>query len=125
MTENGEILIKPEEGFDTIFKADIPTKDEKIKQKLTHAINQFRRQSSSRYDRKQAVRELADILEKLRKDIKKYLGSKDENALFDIANNFEIRHFNDKQKGEYDVIWLTWMFYFYLSTIHTVLRKKK
>ena len=125
LSEDGKILIKTEQGLESIFTADIPTKDEKIKEKLTLAINQFRGHSSTWYERRQAVRELADILEKLRKDIKKYLGSKDDNDLFNIANNFEIRHFNDKQKGEYDIVWLTWMFYFYLSTIHTVLRKKE
>ncbi|MEO3693618.1 hypothetical protein ABDJ85_19265, partial [Roseateles sp. DJS-2-20] len=33
-------------------------------------------------------------------------------------------HHNDKQRTSYDAgIWLSWMFYFYLSTIHVVLRK--
>ena len=51
---------------------------------------------------------------------------KDENDLFNIANNFGIRHHNDKQKTGYDAaLWLSWMFYFYLATIHVVVRKLK
>ena len=51
------------------------------------------------------------------------LNNKDEKALFNIANNFGIRHHNDKQQTNYDpAIWLSWMFYFYLSTIHAVVR---
>lgn len=49
----------------------------------------------------------------------------DESALFNIANNFWIRHNNRKQKLDYDdEVWLRWMFYVHLSTIHTVLRIK-
>lgn len=50
--------------------------------------------------------------------------SADEKDLFNIANNFGKRHRNDKQRTAYDAgIWFSWMFYFYLSTIHVVLRK--
>ena len=41
-----------------------------------------------------------------------------------LANNFGIRHHNDQEKTAYDTsLWLSWMFYFYLATIHVVLRK--
>jgi len=40
-----------------------------------------------------------------------------------LANNFGIRHHNERQKTDYDALWLNWMFYFYLSTIHVLLRK--
>jgi hypothetical protein len=60
----------------------------------------------------------------LRPQVKEFFTSKDEGDLFNIANNFGIRHLNEKQKTSYDEnIWLSWMFYFYLSTIHVLLRK--
>lgn len=43
--------------------------------------------------------------------------------LFNIANNFGIRHYNKEQKTNYDQnIWLSWMFHFYLATLHASLR---
>ena len=51
------------------------------------------------------------------------MDKKDEDAIFTIANKFHIRHSNPEQMKEYDKdIWYSWMFYFYLSTIHTLLR---
>lgn len=74
-------------------------------------------------DRKDSLRELADVLEYLRPEIKKVLDAKDENDLFNIANNFGIRHHNSQQKVDYDKsIWYSWMFHYYLATIHAALR---
>ena len=64
------------------------------------------------------------MLEYLRPKMKTLLTKSDENDLFNIANNFGIRHHNAKQKTSYDTaIWLSWMFYFYLATLHVILRK--
>lgn len=64
------------------------------------------------------------ITEYLRPKVKVLLTSSDERDLFNIANNFGVKHHNDKQKTTYDAaLWLSWMFYFYLATIHVVLRK--
>lgn len=74
-------------------------------------------------DRRDAVRDLADVLESLRSEAKTVLTKRDEADLFNLANNFGIRHFNAQQKMEYDQdIWLSWMFYYYLATIHAVTR---
>ena len=113
-----------------MFEADIPEKDqENITDKMNEAIIKFRRHRSTLEDRRSAVRELVDVLEFLKPEIKKTLNRKDETDLFNIANNFGIRHHNAGQQTEYDKsIWYSWMFYFYLATIHSVLRltnKKK
>ena len=51
------------------------------------------------------------------------LTSKDESDLFNLANNFGIRHHKPDQKTDYDKpIWYSWMFYYYLSTIHACMR---
>jgi hypothetical protein len=61
-------------------------------------------------------------LEYLRPKVKEVLTDKDEDDLFNIANNFGIRHHRRGQKTQYDqLIWLNWMFYFCLATIHAVL----
>ncbi|HEY3277058.1 MAG TPA: hypothetical protein VGJ94_10595 [Syntrophorhabdaceae bacterium] len=120
----GEVLHKAEKGLEKIFEADIPTNDKNVQSRMDSAILRFRRHGSSLDDRRQAVRDLADVFEYLRPNLKTLLSQKDEADLFNIANNFGIRHHNEQQKTDYDTaIWLSWMFYFYLSTIHVVLRK--
>lgn len=124
LSSNGEVLHQPEAGFEPIFDADLPSKDENVTSRVTAAVLRYRRHGSTVDDRRQAVRDLADVLEYLRPQVKTLLTSADEKDLFNIANNFGVRHHNDKQRTAYDTgIWLSWMFYFYLSTIHVVLRK--
>lgn len=124
ISENGEMLIMSDNGLSNLFKADIPTTDkENISYKIDSAIIKFRRHKSTLDDRREAIRELADVLEFLRPSIKKHLNKKDENDIFNIANNFGIRHHNKDQQMEYDkAIWYSWIFYYYLATIHAVLR---
>lgn len=124
LSQNGEILSKPEAGFEAIFDADVPSKDTNVVSRINAAILRYRRHGSTLDDRRQAVRDLADVLEYLRPKVKALLTSADDSDLFNIANNFGVRHHNDKQKTTYDAaLWLSWMFYFYLATIHVVLRK--
>jgi hypothetical protein len=124
LSPNGEVLHKPEAGFEPIFDADLPSKDQNVVSRVSAATLRYRRHGSTLDDRRQAVRDLSDVLEYLRPQVKTLLTSADEKDLFNIANNFGVRHHNDKQRTAYDAgIWLSWMFYFYLSTIHVVLRK--
>jgi hypothetical protein len=126
LSEKGEILLKPEVGFEKIFEADIPSENQNVKDRISSAVLRYRRHGSTLDDRRQAVRDLADVLEYLRPQVKSILTKQDESDLFNIANNFGIRHHNESQKTDYDaVIWLSWMFYYYLATIHALLRKMK
>lgn len=124
ISDAGEILILSDSGLSNLFEADIPTNDkDNISNRINAAITKFRRHKSTLDDRKEAIRELADVLEFIRPSIKKYLNKKDENDIFNIANNFGIRHHNKDQQTEYDkAIWYSWMFYYYLATLHAVLR---
>lgn len=124
LSSDGEVLHKPEAGFEPIFDADLPTSDKNVISRVTAATLRYRRHGSTIDDRRQAVRDLVDVMEYLRPKVKALLTSADEKDLFNIANNFGVRHHNEKQRTAYDTsIWLSWMFYFYLSTIHVVLRK--
>ncbi len=124
LSPNGEVLQTPEQGFERIFAADLPSEDPNIVDRVNAAILRFRRHGSTIDDRRQAVRDLADIFEYLRPSVQTLLTSKDENDLFNLANNFGIRHHNERQKTNYDAtLWLAWMFYFYLATVHLLLRK--
>jgi hypothetical protein len=124
LSEKGEILTKPDSGFEKIFEADVPSSDKSITERIDSAVLQYRRHGSTIEDRRQAVRNLADVLEYLRPTAKSILTKQDEKDLFNLANNFGIRHHNEKQKTNYDTaLWLSWMFYYYLATIHVLLRK--
>ena len=124
MSEQGEILALSPTGFEPLLDAPIPHSDtENVTARVEAAIHKFRRHRSSIDDRRDAVRDLADVLEYLRPKLKEVLVSKDEQDLFNIANNFGIRHHQEGQKTDYDkAIWLSWVFYFYLATIHAAVR---
>jgi hypothetical protein len=123
LSEAGEILHSPEAGLEPIIAAKVPTSDDNVRSRVEAAVLSYRRHGASVDDRRNAVRGLADVLEYLQKDVKLYLKG-DEPDLFNIANNFGIRHHNQNQKTNYDqALWLSWMFYVYLATIHLVARK--
>jgi len=99
LSESGEILSKGDEGLNNLYKANLPEFDsDNVNDKVKNAILKFRRHKSSINERKEAVRELADVLEFLRPQVKQELLTKDESDLFNIANNFGIRHHNQIQK---------------------------
>lgn len=124
LSEEGEILILAEEGLDTLLAAPLPSLDPKnVEARVAAAALKYRRRGSSGADRRDAVRDLADVLEFLREDVKAVLKTDDEKDLFNLANNFGIRHHRRGQKTDYDQsIWLSWMFHHYLATIHACLR---
>jgi hypothetical protein len=110
-----EILILSDNGLSNLFEADIPTNDkDNISNKINSAILKFRETNQTLDDTKQ-FRELADVLEFLRPAIKQHLNKKKtKNDIFNIANNFGIRHHNKDQQTEYDkAIWYSWIFYYY------------
>lgn len=124
LSDEGEILALAESGLETLLQAPIPEYDrDNVTGRVEAAKLKFRRYRSSMDDRRDAIRDLADVLEFLRPKVKAVLNSKDESDLFSIANNFAIRHHNDRQQTNYDKdVWYSWMFYFFLSTIHATLR---
>jgi len=124
LTANGEIVSLAPRGLGDLERAPAPPADpENVLARMNAAIDKFRRRDATSDDRRDAVRDLADILEFLRPRARKILTTKDEAELFDLANNFGIRHHNSKQKTAYDKpIWLSWMFYHYLATIHALTR---
>jgi hypothetical protein len=126
LSEDGEVLSLPPEGMSTLLSAELPTRDPTTREKVAEATMKFRRHGSSISDRQDAVRALADILEWLRPQLKTTLLKEDERDLFNIANNFGIRHLNQQQKLKYDkAVWLSWMFYHYLNTINAFLHLLK
>jgi hypothetical protein len=124
LSADGEILHAPESGFDNLVSAELPHPDQhNVTQRIDAAVRKYRSRSSNVQDRRDAVRGLIDVLEYLRPQLKEVFATKDEADLFNIANNFGLRHHNDRQRTDYDPkIWTSWMFYFYLATVHAAVR---
>lgn len=124
LSSAGEIENLPEAGFANLIVAGLPSADPKnVDDRVKAAVAKYHRRASTLEDRRDAVRGLADVLEYLRPRLKSVLRSEDERDLFNIANNFAIRHHNERQRSDYDPnIWTSWMFYFYLATIHAAQR---
>jgi hypothetical protein len=120
LTAEGEVVRRVDsEVHDLIDRSLPPIAGPTAQGRVDAATRKFRSRSSNWDDRRDAVRDLADALELLRPQLKKALTKKDDALLFDMVNNFGIRHLNERQHTEYDEsIWLSWMFHFLLATIH-------
>jgi len=120
LSEDGEILSLGAKEMRPLLEQELSEYDpENVDSRVEAAVRKFRHHTASAEDKREAVRQLADVFEFLRPKLKRVLPSKDEGDLFNIANNFAIRHHNPAQKTQYDEgIWLDWIFYCYLNTIH-------
>lgn len=126
LTKNGIVLAAGTDGLQHIINAEIIPYDEaNVDSRVRHAILKWRNRNLALSEKKEAIRELADVFEWLKKTkrLDRILDKKDDSAIFDIANNFAIRHHNPIQKTLYDKnVWYSWMFHFYLATYHATIR---
>jgi hypothetical protein len=128
LSGTGEIVALVPSEMRGLLDAPLPASadGDLVVSKVDAAIALYRSRNSTKTDRRHAVRELADVLEPLRSEIKEEMLPKDERDLFRLANGFAIRHNNRDQRQDYDdAIWLSWAFYVYLATIHAVLRLRE
>jgi hypothetical protein len=122
----GNVQSLGEGGLQHILGADILPFDEvNVDAKVSLAISKWKSRRRTIDDMKESVRLMADVFEFLKKskDLGSALDADDASLIFNIANNFAIRHHNPKQKSNYDsFIWYSWMFHFYLATYHASIR---
>lgn len=120
MKLNFEIVERGPAGTEELLKIKLPHgTSHDARRRVIVAVDKYRRRSSTRDDRRDAVRDLGDVLESMRPQAVKHL-RKDEADLFNILNNFDLRHSNEAQKKDYDAIWLSGLFYHYLAMIHVL-----
>jgi hypothetical protein len=128
MKADFEIVERAPVGLDKLVKGELPKSvDSKLRGRVQAAVDKYRRRGATISDRRDAVRDLGDVLEAMREEAKQQLRD-DERDLFNILNNFGIRHNNAKQKTEYDGIWLAGVFYHCLDLIYVlthILDRKK
>ena len=100
ISDRGELLSLGDRDMRPLLRAPLPIFDpENVESRVEDAKRKFLRQGSSGGERLDAVRGLADVLEFLRPNAKAVLRSADENDLFNLANNFGIRHHRADQKN--------------------------
>jgi hypothetical protein len=96
-----------------VLNGTVDTRDERA-----HAVSLFRARTAGVPEKRSAIVTLAGLLEQRRKGVLEVeLIKGDSGALFDIANNFDLRHRRADQRTDYDPAFLDWIFWWYLATI--------
>ena len=127
LSESGEIQNKVEDGLINLVNSNIHLNDE-YKEKLIRAKSKLLRHNATNKDKRDALGDLAHIVEYYYEKIEDKFKSPDENKLFSIfkksisnvLNNYQIRHHNKKQKTNYDESWLDSIFYIVLAYIKQI-----
>jgi hypothetical protein len=102
---------------DELVAAVLATPNPEDKAEVVHAVRLFRSRAATREDKRSAAVALARVLEDRRGLLKVELLSRDEGALFQIANQFDVRHRRADQHPDYDDAYLDWVFWWYLATV--------
>jgi hypothetical protein len=91
--------------------------DPRTGDRVRYALALFRARGATEHDKRSAIVTLCGVLEERRGLLKTELFRKDEGALFQIANEFAIRHQSETQKDDYNPAFLDWVFWWYLATV--------
>jgi len=118
----GRLIATFDDGRSELLRIVSENASPEEQSRLDHAISLFLRRGSTVDETRSAVKNLADFLENERNLLKAELFSKDERALFEIANKFGIRHHEASQQADYDPAFLDWVFWWYLATIELTQR---
>lgn len=108
---------------DDLVEQALATPNPRDREATRHAVALFRGRGASREEKRSAAAALARVLEDRRALLKEALFSKDEGALFTIANEFDIRHrgvrgaHGKAQQEDYADAFLDWVFWWYLATV--------
>ena len=113
----GRIVRSAPPGLGALVEEALESSPVSDRDDVAHAVALYRSRSAARQDKRSAVVALAGVLERHRTTLKRDLLSKDEGALFNIANNFDLRHRDDAQLADYDDGFLEWIFHLYLATV--------
>jgi hypothetical protein len=123
----GHLVSSAGDARDDLVERALQSPGPKVRDRVEHAVAQFRDRHSTvaqfrdRHStvahKREATRTLADVLEQRKSLLKLELFTGDENALFHIANTFELRHLNERQKADYNPAFLDWLFWWYSATV--------
>ncbi|MGW6380908.1 hypothetical protein, partial [Peribacillus butanolivorans] len=126
LSEKGYIIDLPDDGLGNLITKNLPEHtSDTVTEQVETAIKMFFKYDSNIEEKRKAINILADILEPYRQDLKDFTTKKHDKIIFGIVNDYGIRHNDLKQIDDYEKpVWYEWMFHYYLSTVHAVLRLK-
>ena len=121
MADDGEDLgrlVEPSTTHARTSSRALATDDPARTERVAHAIRLFRERHADVNRKRSAIVALAGVLRGTQ-------GAPQEGAvlegreaaLFQIANEFDLRHRTDSQQGDYDPVFLDWVFWWYLATV--------
>ncbi|MCC8251604.1 hypothetical protein [Saccharothrix luteola] len=113
----GRLVAMTDDARTELMHSTLDRQEGEVTDQLRHAIALFRARGADKHQKRSAVVVLCNVLEERRKLIRDELLGKDEDALFQIANKFNLRHQNEAQRADYDPAFLDWIFWWYLATI--------
>ncbi len=115
--DTGRLVHTVDDSRTDLIDQALQISDRSVAERVKHAVALFRARAATSHDKRSAVLTLAGIMEERRELVRAKIGTKDEGDLFTIANKFAIRHQRRDQQGDYDPIFLDWIFWWYLATI--------
>lgn len=114
--EKGQLVRAFPEALDDVLQSQLAQRQD-ASDEVAHAIRDYRQRDAGLIEKRNAISLLAGELERRRRQVKDLLSKRDESDLFDIANNFFIRHKGDAQKQDYGLEFADWMFLNQLAAI--------
>lgn len=121
--DRGGLVHAASDERDALVQQALATPDPRDREATRHAIALIRgRHTATREEKRSAVLALARVLESRRPFVEATLARKDAGALFQIANEFDLRHRGASgtgraQREDYDDAFLDWVYWWYLATI--------
>jgi hypothetical protein len=113
----GRLVRAAGDDRDELVEQALQTPNPSDRNAVRHAIALFRSRGADREIKRSAVLALHRVLEDRRILIETELMSKDAGALFQIANQFDLRHSGERQRADYHDAYLDWIFWWYLATL--------
>lgn len=127
LTEEGYIRELIDNGLEELVDAKQEFNNDDVSEKAVQvAKKKFFHHKADESDKRSAILDVGGVLEKLQKTKKLNLNNKDESELFNVLNNFNLRHNRPDQKPDYNKdIFYPWVFYNLLSALDASLKLQK
>lgn len=113
--ERGRLVRHFGSGLDSLADKIIADHRAEPGDEVAFAVRHYRERGATVAQKRAAITTLANVLEVRRNEIRQKVSKQDETTLFDIANNYGLRHRKGGQRTDYGDEFLDWIFWSYVS----------